>query len=880
MYHDGTKFNIIPDAGTSQIDINGTVEADSIRSEDGNFIFSPTTDKTTILTGVVNDSLRVEETSLLKGTVTTAADIAVGTKAVVNDSLRVEETALIKGALTANTHAIVNDSLRVEETSLLKGTMTTAADIAVGTKAVVNDSLRVEETALIKGALTANTHTIVNDSLRVEETSLLKGTVTTAADVAVGTKAVVNDSLRVEETALIKGALTANTHAIVNDSLRVEETSLLKGTVTTAADIAIGTKAVVNDSLRVEETSLLKGNVTMNANLDIDDSLDVDGVLQVSPVVDSVAINGKLYVSGVTSIGSVSGDSLNLRELTVTDSAFIDTLTSNRIVGNNLTTLRGNDGNTTKTLLSLVNTDEPASSEILQSSDIWGYVQGTSDNGSSFSDVLVGKITFGKSSDFYNASGNADDDSYIRLSVRNNGIARNTLFCNYYYTALEQGADQIIWDGTAFYGADDSYDLGKSGNRINDIYSDNIIYHGGKGKTPAIIVSTENTIAGNDSSGRWYNLAGNSRITQKAGDADSTWWTVDNDSARVGSNNPFSIYGATKFWNNITSGGTIEGATLTEGSNAVPNVTDNLSVFAATTSAQLAGVLSDETGSGVAVFGTAPSFTDSITVSKVRTGASAMTLDVTGSGNSYVEIIQDNYAGYLAVGRTSATESSVISVTDGGADNAPGFWQMYSDGGTGYWHWSATDGTYRIANSQPADDDAGGYAIIDADNGTIGASGQAVNGSTITGTTFTDGTISITGGALTGGSSIDATNVSNGTTTNGDGNPVTNYTTVKTWCDSTITGEMTLSSILPQGYVISHIIFKNTTANQITNLDFGFTDGGGEIVGAANLLASDEGSFTINQKIDDFDAADDIYISADAWNGANLIIWIKMERIW
>ena len=48
----------------------------------------------------------------------------------------------------------------------------------------------------------------------------------------------------------------------------------------------------------------------------------------------------------------------------------------------------------------------------------------------------------------------------------------------------------------------------------------------------------------------------------------------------------------------VTATGTVEGATITEGGVGVPNVNDNLSVFAATSSAQLAGVLSDETGSG------------------------------------------------------------------------------------------------------------------------------------------------------------------------------------------------------------------------------------------------------------------------------------------
>ena len=55
-----------------------------------------------------------------------------------------------------------------------------------------------------------------------------------------------------------------------------------------------------------------------------------------------------------------------------------------------------------------------------------------------------------------------------------------------------------------------------------------------------------------------------------------------------------------------TTTGNIEGATITEGGIAVPNTGDKLSVFSATSSAELAGVISDETGSGALVFGTAP----------------------------------------------------------------------------------------------------------------------------------------------------------------------------------------------------------------------------------------------------------------------------------
>jgi hypothetical protein len=48
---------------------------------------------------------------------------------------------------------------------------------------------------------------------------------------------------------------------------------------------------------------------------------------------------------------------------------------------------------------------------------------------------------------------------------------------------------------------------------------------------------------------------------------------------------------------------------ITESGSAVPNATDGLDFFAATTSAELLGVLSDETGTGAAVFGTSPTVT-------------------------------------------------------------------------------------------------------------------------------------------------------------------------------------------------------------------------------------------------------------------------------
>jgi hypothetical protein len=63
----------------------------------------------------------------------------------------------------------------------------------------------------------------------------------------------------------------------------------------------------------------------------------------------------------------------------------------------------------------------------------------------------------------------------------------------------------------------------------------------------------------------------------------------------------------------------MEADTITEGGNAIPNATDHLGFFGGTTSAELLAEISNETGSGLLVFATAPVFTTSIQL----TGADA-----------------------------------------------------------------------------------------------------------------------------------------------------------------------------------------------------------------------------------------------------------------
>ena len=65
--------------------------------------------------------------------------------------------------------------------------------------------------------------------------------------------------------------------------------------------------------------------------------------------------------------------------------------------------------------------------------------------------------------------------------------------------------------------------------------------------------------------------------------------------------------------NTLTFTGTDSSSVAFGAGGTVAYTGGNLSQFAATTSSQLAGVISDETGSGVLVFGTSPAFTTSIT---------------------------------------------------------------------------------------------------------------------------------------------------------------------------------------------------------------------------------------------------------------------------
>ena len=130
--------------------------------------------------------------------------------------------------------------------------------------------------------------------------------------------------------------------------------------------------------------------------------------------------------------------------------------------------------------------------------------------------------------------------------------------------------------------------------------------------------------------------------------------------------------------NTLTFTGTDASSVAFGAGGTVVYTSNNLSVFAATTSAQLRGLISDETGSGVLVFGTSPAFTTSVTTASTSFdvfntaattvnafgAATALTLGASGSGTT---TIRNNLivSGNLQVdGTTTIVNSTITSLDD------------------------------------------------------------------------------------------------------------------------------------------------------------------------------------------------------------------------
>ena len=131
------------------------------------------------------------------------------------------------------------------------------------------------------------------------------------------------------------------------------------------------------------------------------------------------------------------------------------------------------------------------------------------------------------------------------------------------------------------------------------------------------------------------------------------------------------------FSNTLTFTGTDTSSVAFGTGGTVTYTSNKLSVFSATTSLELAGVISDETGSGVLVFATAPTFTTSIDSGATFTAfgsATALTAGYTGTAASTTN---------LSTGITATATTKTINIGTGGGSGSTTNINLGASAGTG-----------------------------------------------------------------------------------------------------------------------------------------------------------------------------------------------------
>lgn len=216
----------------------------------------------------------------------------------------------------------------------------------------------------------------------------------------------------------------------------------------------------------------------------------------------------------------------------------------------------------------------------------------------------------------------------------------------------------LIGNGTGYNlkAISDCVDTG--GNHLNYTASTNSISCGTSGGGGAFVALDGSTIGATSNVQKFTAGVQVGDLTTTAGTVDfgngtnTTLLRLRNDDTThtAGTGRPIKIV----LSGNIGLGGLTWTWRATSGTTAY--LGDALSAFASTTSAGLAGVISDESGSGSLLFGTAPTVSDLIT-----SGSTPAVSNTTANscGTSAASIVGNNTTGVITVGATAGTNCTI-----------------------------------------------------------------------------------------------------------------------------------------------------------------------------------------------------------------------------
>jgi hypothetical protein len=126
--------------------------------------------------------------------------------------------------------------------------------------------------------------------------------------------------------------------------------------------------------------------------------------------------------------------------------------------------------------------------------------------------------------------------------------------------------------------------------------------------------------------------------------------------------------------NTLTFSGTDSSSVAFGTGGTVAYVANKLSVFAATTSAELAGVISDETGSGALVFASAPALTSPVVSGSVVNSSAVSPTAFSASSDNlaigdvfHVRVTTDNLGAQNLTGMTGGAQGRTVYISNIGA---------------------------------------------------------------------------------------------------------------------------------------------------------------------------------------------------------------------